>query len=115
MTEQTRRNANEDRCDKCGTIRITFDEPIELTESDEILQDAVWAVYRERREIGGDFFMAIDSLFYTESSAREELDRQIEQVAASLKDPSGGWVMDSHWVFNSTAEVLAVGKVEVKL
>lgn len=114
MTEQTRRNTNEDRCDKCGTIRITLDEPIELTESDEILQDTVWGVYRQTRLVDGEFFMYIDKLFYTESSALEELQRQMDEFASTAKEAPRR--LDAHsWIFEGWAEVFSVGKVEVRL
>lgn len=65
----------EDRCDKCGTIQIRFDPPLEFEVDDEILRDEVWAVFGEHVLIEGTF-QYVDSLFYTETSAREEAQRQ---------------------------------------
>lgn len=111
MTERT---THTDRCEHCGTIKITFDPPIELTESAEILLDEVWAVYRQTRLIDGEFFMYMDSLFYSEASAARELKRQVDEFAAAQKEVPAQ--LDTHtWIFEGWAEMFSMGKVNVRL
>jgi hypothetical protein len=106
MTEPVQRTSTESRCDACGTIRFTFDPPIELEESDEILLDEVWAVFRQLK-LNDLWFSYIDSLFYTETSALTELNRQAERRA-------GVWESQHDFRF-ADGELLCAAKVNVRL
>lgn len=81
MTES---RSTETRCAHCGTIRIVFDPPLELEETDEILQDKVWVVYKHEEPGPGEGpFYSARGFFWTESSAQryaEELRAQGEHL-----------------------------------
>jgi hypothetical protein len=106
MTEPVQRTSTESRCDACGTIRFTFDPPIELEESDEILLDEVWAVFGQLK-LNDLWFSYIDCLFYTETSALTELRRQAERRA-------GVWESD-HDFRLADGQLLCAAKVNVRL
>jgi len=114
MTEPTQHKRTESRCEHCGTIRIEFDPPLQLELDDEILRDETWAVYRQTRLIDGEFFMYVDSLFYTESSARQELQRQIDEYAI-VASSDGHWLDPHVYLFDADAELLSMGKVSIRL
>jgi hypothetical protein len=106
MTDQAQRTPTDYRCDKCGMIRLVLDEPINLVESDEILTDEVWAVFRQL-QLGDLWFSYVDCLFYTETSALEEVRRQVENLG-------GAWESD-HDFRLSNGSLVSAAKVNVRL
>jgi len=84
MMTVTESRSTETRCTECGTIRIVFDPPLELEETDEIFQDKVWVVYKhEEPGLGLGPFDLPMGFFWTESSAQryaEELRAQGDQI-----------------------------------
>jgi hypothetical protein len=93
----------EDCCDKCGSIRMDAESPVDL---DVILEDEVWAVFRQLK-LNDLWFSYIDCLFYTETSALQELRRQAEHRA-------GVWESQHDFRF-SGGELLCAAKVNVRL
>lgn len=63
----------EERCDKCGTIRITFDPPLQfdLEDEDMILREQIWAVYADSTAVAA----APSAYFWTEASAKAAVDK----------------------------------------
>lgn len=112
----TERTSQTDRCDTCGTVKITFDPPLEIDDLGEILLDEVWAVFRQAWMPESKTFTYIDSLFYSEDSAREEMRRQIREASDSNGRTTRAGLYDGEsWRFTDNGEEISIGKVNVRL